>query len=116
MGSIEQRLKALERTERERVVERVRDFWHSLTVEECALLAAYGEAERTGAQPPPGAEDLAEHHRTAELNEALGRAIGWHESMTDEEAHARVKHLMREVDPFAGRYQVVKRRYMELIA
>jgi hypothetical protein len=116
VGSIEKRLEALERAERERVVERVRDFWHSLAVEECALLAAYGNAQRTGADPPPGAEDLAEHHHTTEIDEALGRAIGWHEGMADEEAHARVGHLMREVDPFAGRYEAVRRRYMELIA
>ena len=38
------------------------------------------------------------------------------ENMSDEEANARVGRLMEELDPFAGRFEAVRRRYVELIA
>jgi hypothetical protein len=114
--SLRNRLERLEGAKRERDVGLLRAFWRSLDVEECALLAAYGQAERTGTEPPPGARDLVEarRRRSPETEEALRRAIGWQEGMADEEIDARMSRLMDEVDPFAGRFEAVRRRYEAL--
>jgi hypothetical protein len=81
-------------------------------------LAAYGrsQAEEADKEPPPGARELVEARRTAETEDALRRAIGWRESMADDEIGARLRRLMDEVDPFSGRLETVKRRYLEQIA
>jgi hypothetical protein len=112
------RLEKLEEVRRKRDVDLLRAFWQSLDVEECALMAAYGrsQAEEADKEPPPGARELVEARRTMETEDALRRAIDWREGMADEEISARLRHLLNELDPFAGRFEAVRRRYMELTA
>ena len=76
MAGIERRLMALEDAQRGRAVEVVRDFWRSLSVEECALMAAYATAENAGKEPPAGAWELAERQDAAGMEDVLRCAIG----------------------------------------
>lgn len=108
------RLRKLEEANREQAIERVRAFWHALSVEECALLCAWAKADEAGEEPPPGAAEVAEREREA-TNEVLKAAIGWREGMLDEDIDARVERLMAGVDPFDGRANAVRRRYLELM-
>ena len=114
MGGLGRRTEVLERRQKERAVERVRHFWRSLSIEECALRCAWVKAEVGGLESPPDIRAVVDRER-AEMDETLRTAIGWREDMSGEEISARIGRLLSEVDPFAGRNQAVRRRYEELM-
>ena len=58
---------------------------------------------------------------------SLGKRLEWLEVLAGGKANpsqitrtmeisARLRHLLDELDPFAGRFEAVRRRYMELTA
>ena len=112
MGGLGRRLEDLERRERERAIGRTRAFWHSLSVEEWALMCAASEAEEEGLELTP--EERAALDRGDQMGGVLRTAIGWHKGMTAEEEGSRIDRLMAWEDAFDGRDRAVKRRYEEL--
>ena len=114
MGGLGWRLEDLERRERERAIGRTRAFWHSLSVEEWALMCAASEAEEGSLELTP--EERAALDRVDAMNGVLRAAIGWREGMSAEEEEGRIDRLMAWEDAFDGRDHAVKRRYEELVA
>ena len=112
MGGLGRRLEDLERRERERAIERTRAFWHSLSVEDWALMCAASEAEEEGLELTPG--ERAALDRGDQMGGVLRTAIGWHNGMSAEEEERRIDRLMVWEDAFDGRARAIRRRYEEL--
>lgn len=108
------RREELERRETERAVGRGRGFWHSLSVEEWALLCAAAWAEDEGLEPTPEERAVLDRSDRSEIEGVLRVAIGWREGMTTGEEGVRIDRLMGERDPFDGRGPAIKQRYEEL--
>jgi hypothetical protein len=106
-------LEELERRERERAIVRTRGFWHSLSVEEMALMCAAVQAQQEGLELTP--EERAALDRADGMDGVLMTAIGWHEGMSEAEEGARIHRLMAREDVFDGRDRAVRRRYLELV-
>lgn len=116
MGSIDRRVKALERQKRERAVAKVRAFCHGLSVEEWAMACAAAKALEAGLELTSEEEETFDREQRAEIEQALRVAIGWHEGMSVEEEEDLIGRLFDEIDVFGGRGYAIKRHYEALTA
>lgn len=109
MGSITNRLRALEEHDRELAADKVRRAWMRISDREMSLILAPFHFGR-----PPTPEELALQAWFQETvpETLIARAIGYTEGMSDDEVGRRLQELLEPV--LARRQPTLSRRFEEV--